>query len=224
MKKYLVLFLVLVLSICSPLLVSADENTFAIKAEEVTAKNGETISVKFTLSNNPGISLLTLGIDYDKTKLRLKEINGNTLMGGTFMPNVDEDYLLWMSSSDDTTFNGTVFTAVFEVLETAESGKTKVSVLLPYDDSNILNYNGDDIQIDIISGSVDVEDSLSPSGDINVDNIVDLQDVTSFARYLAGWDEYVNEAALDVNGDGTVNLKDLVLLSQYVAGWDVKIF
>ena len=222
MKKYLVLFLVLILAIISPLSALAEESLFAIKAEEVSANRGDTVSIKFTLSNNPGISLLTLGIDYDKTKLQLKEINGNSLMGGTFMDNVNEDYLLWMSSSADSTFNGTVFTAVFEVLKTAETGKTNVSVSLPYEDSNILNYNGDDIQISIASGCVDIKGSLL-SGDVNADNVVDLQDVTVLAQYLAGWKVTVNKSVIDIDGNGVVNLKDLVLLVQYVAGWDVEL-
>ena len=60
-------------------------------------------------------------------------------------------------------------------------------------------------------------------GDIDGTGEVDLSDVNVISKYLAGWDEDVNEAALDVNGDGVVNLKDLVLLSQYVAGWDVTL-
>ena len=58
------------------------------------------------------------------------------------------------------------------------------------------------------------------SGDIDGNGIVELSDVTEFARYLAGWDIDCNEAVLDVNGDGKVNLNDLVHLAQYVAGWE----
>ena len=58
------------------------------------------------------------------------------------------------------------------------------------------------------------------SGDIDGNGIVELSDVTEFARYLAGWDISCNEAVLDVNGDGKVNLNDLVHLAQYVAGWE----
>lgn len=221
MKKYLVLFLVLILALYSPLYVLADETNFTIKAEEVTAKKGETVSVKFSFSNNPGISLMVLGIGYDKTNLKLKEINGNSLMGGLFTPTIgaEEDYILWMSSTYDSPFNGTVFTAVFEVLKTAKSGKTEVSVLLPMEDSNILNFNGDEVNASIVSGYVDIEDSPVLSGDINADNIVDLQDVTSLSRYLAGWDIGVNNFALDVDGDLKINLNDLVHLAQFVAGW-----
>lgn len=61
------------------------------------------------------------------------------------------------------------------------------------------------------------------SGDINGDSVIDLKDVTEFARHLAGWENEVNQNALDVDGNGAVNLNDLVVLAQYVAGWDVTI-
>jgi len=58
------------------------------------------------------------------------------------------------------------------------------------------------------------------TGDLNGDFNVDLSDVISLARLLAGWDVECSETALDVNGDGGVNLLDIVHLSRYVAGWE----
>ena len=100
-------------------------------------KNGELYRVK------NGDKFLGLGeVDYNKSALALKEINGNSLMGGSFNPNVNEDFILWMGSFRDSTFNGTVFTAVFEVLETAEPGKTEVCVYrLPAFACAIIYYN-----------------------------------------------------------------------------------
>lgn len=222
MKKFLILFLVLVLGIFSPLCTAAEDAPFFIEAEKVTANVGDTVSVKFFFRNNPGISLFTLGIDYNKSALVLKEVNGNSLMGGMFTPNVNEDFVLWMSSSRDSTFNGTVFTAVFQVLETAKPGKTEVSVSLPYGTGDILNNNGDEIKAEILSGYVDIA-GLTKSGDVNNDTVINLQDVTLLSQFLAGWDVTVNDSALDTDGDTLVNLNDLVLLSQFVAGWNVEL-
>ena len=59
------------------------------------------------------------------------------------------------------------------------------------------------------------------AGNINLDEegVVDLIDVTTLARALAGWKVECNENGFDVNGDGNANLFDLVHLAQYVAGW-----
>lgn len=56
-------------------------------------------------------------------------------------------------------------------------------------------------------------------GNINNDEFVDLQDISTLAKFFAGWIVNANADALDVNGDGIQNLKDLVHLAQYVAGW-----
>ena len=61
-------------------------------------------------------------------------------------------------------------------------------------------------------------------GDIDGSKVVDLKDVTTLAKHLAGWNDITYlEKALDTNGDTLCNLKDLVLLAQKVAGWDVEL-
>ena len=56
-------------------------------------------------------------------------------------------------------------------------------------------------------------------GDADGTGEVDLEDVSTLSKYLAGWEVECNEAALDFSGDGVVNLFDLVRLAQHVAGW-----
>lgn len=220
MKKYIILFLVIIFIGCSPLSVVAQENEFIIKTENVTALQGDTVAVKFSFENNPGISLFTFCIGYDKTALTLKEINGNSLMGGSFISNIDEDFILWMSNSDDSTFNGTAFTAIFEVNNNIDINKTEVSILLPNDDSNILNYNGDDIDIQIISGYVDIGNSLI-SGDINDDKIVNSLDLISLRTILLSNDiDYSDNIICDLNEDTKIDIKDLIRLKRFLAGID----
>lgn len=61
-------------------------------------------------------------------------------------------------------------------------------------------------------------------GDINGDGEVDLKDVTTLSRHIAGWTGLtVTEELLDTNGDGQVDLKDVTLLSRFIAGWDVSL-
>lgn len=64
---------------------------------------------------------------------------------------------------------------------------------------------------------------ISIAPDLNYDGVVGLEDVSSLAKKLAGWEiENVNDIRADVDGDGKANLCDLVLAAQYVAGWDVQ--
>ena len=61
-------------------------------------------------------------------------------------------------------------------------------------------------------------------GDVNGDNSIDLKDVMTMRRVLAGWDIALDAAAADVNKDGSFDLKDVVRLRQYLAGgWDITL-
>lgn len=222
MKKYIILFLVIILIGCSPLSVVAQENEFIIKTENVTALQGDTIAVKFSFENNPGISLFTFELNYDKTKLSLKEINGNSLMGGSFIDNVNEDFILWMSSGEDTIFNGTAFTAVFEIFKNTSIGQTEVSVSLPYGESNILNYNGDDIEIQVVSGYVNIKNSVL-YGDANNDGEINSLDLAKLRAVLLFGYDYIDNVACDTNGDGLINILDFLRLERYIAGDEVSL-
>lgn len=81
---------------------------------------------------------------------------------------------------------------------------------------------GNQSTVTTIGIKVDANASDFLPGDINGDGEVDLKDVTTLSRYIAGWNGLtVVEAALDTNGDGEIDLKDVTLLSRYIAGWNV---
>ena len=60
-------------------------------------------------------------------------------------------------------------------------------------------------------------------GDINGDGEVDNKDVVALFRYVSGYDDSVNEIALDTNGDGEADNKDVVFLFRYFSGHDIKL-
>ena len=60
--------------------------------------------------------------------------------------------------------------------------------------------------------------------DTNNDGSVNLKDLITIARYVAGWentDAYL--PALDIDGDNDIDLDDVNTLAQYLAGWNVEI-
>ena len=59
-------------------------------------------------------------------------------------------------------------------------------------------------------------------GDVNGDEIINLNDVSKLLQYVAKWEvEGFNAEAADVTADGTVNLTDAARMLQYIAKWDV---
>jgi len=62
------------------------------------------------------------------------------------------------------------------------------------------------------------------AGDTNNDTNVNLKDLITLSRYVAGWqntDAYV--PALDINGDNVIDLDDVNVLARYLAGWNETI-
>lgn len=57
-----------------------------------------------------------------------------------------------------------------------------------------------------------------PWGDVNGDNEVNMKDVLSLRKSLAGIETLSNNAAGDLNSDGVVNMKDVLMLRKFMAG------
>ena len=73
----------------------------------------------------------------------------------------------------------------------------------------------------------DIIATVTIPGDSYIDGKINLSDVTSILKNIAGWEqsccEFVKESA-DLNRDGKVNLSDAATLLKYIAKWDVQIF
>lgn len=93
-----------------------------------------------------------------------------------------------------------------EYLESLEKDKNNNGIL------DILEEDEDD----------EVHAAAMPTGflgDLNGDENVDNKDVVVMYRYLAGWEQDINDDILDFNGDGYINTQDASHLMKYVSGW-----
>ena len=59
---------------------------------------------------------------------------------------------------------------------------------------------------------------IVPRGDANTDFVVDMEDVTSMQRYIAGLSEYTHPLTSDMNSDGKINMYDVTMLQRKIAG------
>ena len=55
-------------------------------------------------------------------------------------------------------------------------------------------------------------------GDANNDGDINMKDVLTLRKYIAGIEVEINEAAADANADGDINMKDVLLLRKFIAG------
>ena len=76
-----------------------------------------------------------------------------------------------------------------------------------------------DVNIGMKAIEKDDEEEPVKLGDVNKDGAIDLKDVTSIRRYLAGgYGVTVDVNIADVTKDGKVDLKDVTHIRRYLAG------
>jgi len=196
--------------------------------QSVKGNPGQTVDVTVSIDNNPGIIAAKLNINYDSNKINLVGINNGEIFGaGTFFPGNNLNLLpysiLWedgLAPANNTT-DGTLVTLTFEIDENAEVGA--VPVTITYDQSSTFDFDLNDAEFDIVSGSVEITNNVP--GDANKDGSIDLKDIVLIRRWIAGgFNAVICEANSDVNGDSVVDLKDVAILRRYLSGgWDVEL-
>ena len=200
----------------------------------VAATPGSTVSIPFTISNNPGIAGFNLVINYNKDVLIPKSIvRGSVLTNGSFYSNLQQgvdgdknqyDHVtaLWANPTADMTGNGDLFTVTFTVADDAPSGLTPVTAT--YSSGDITNSAEEIVGFNITPGGAALATGVA--GDVNSDGKPDTRDLIRLGRHLAGISEDtspIDLEAADVNGDGEVDILDSIRLCQYLAGWEVTL-
>ena len=196
------------------------ENTYIDVSEEINpvckavvsgmeGKPEESVTASVLLKNNPGIDELEFKVDYDKTKLEFIGVEDSQITSWT----VDGDIVKWAGNAD-TEVTGEVLKLKFNILETAEAGKTPIEL------TNITasNAEGTDVEFTAITGGITIK-SYTP-GDVDEDGSVTSYDASLILQYVVGnieADDIVIDAA-DVDGDSIVTSYDASLILQYVVG------
>lgn len=221
---------------------SADEDItlYAIWYDETSAANIELktklagknkIKLEVLLTSNPGISYLSLRLDFDRTKVKLIDVaqdeDGEPLgvLSGISVnfntQNIPQDTsyvnINWYNSSNRKS-SGAILTLTFEILcDLGDTADFSVNLV-----KDTLNASGKKIPTGVHSITYMVSNNYTP-GDLNSDGSINSIDAVLLAQFIAGWDVELDEMAADCNGDGSINSIDAVLLAQYIAGWDVTL-
>ena len=178
------------------------------------ARAGSNVTVDISLKDNPGVSAITLAIDYDTDKLELVSSEDGGLTGWFVAKKA-----VWTSSGADSSYNGVILSLTFKVKEGVEDGTIPVTV--SYSSGDIGNNDEESLFPSVVAGGVTVFSVLP--GDINGDGNVNSLDLIRLKKYIAD-DTTALVGSGDVNGDGNVNSLDLIRLKKYIAGSDVELF
>lgn len=223
-KKILsiILSLAMIIAFFSPVKIQAAESAATLTVEDVTAVSGDTVEVKASIANNPGIMGAVIKVEYDDG-LELIDSKSGDVFSGMSMTKpgkyTSSCKFVWdaMDMSSDSIKDGEALILTFKVSDTAEVG-TELNIKLSYTDGDVIDSNLNPVNLKIKNGKVIVVDDITP-GDVNGDTKVDITDVILERRYIAtGYDVSINPDAADVNADGKINATDVILLRRFIAG------
>lgn len=187
-------------------------NAGCISVSDASARAGEEVTVSVSLSENPGIMVMVLGIDYDRSKLTLVGHEDAGFTGWTVANNA-----VWLGDSNST-YNGVILKLRFKVLEGVEDGDIQINML--YSIGDIANYDEEVICPDVKAGTITVGSVLP--GDFTGDGVVNALDLLRLKKFLAG-DNAELACSGDVTGDGVVNALDLLRVKKFLAGDNVEL-
>jgi hypothetical protein len=155
----LLLALLLLLGCAAPAL-AADGLT--VSAGKAGGLPGTSVSLDITVSSNPGISGMSLKIDYDHDALTLTGMEN--LAGGSFSPNLSKGILSWLLGRN-TSAEGSYFTLTFAVSASAAPGTYPITLSLTEGEKkNIVNENAEPVPASFAAGSVTVMSAGAAEG------------------------------------------------------------
>ena len=148
----------------NPTVSTKDENTIrgTLTVNSETAAPGDTVDVRVSVKDNPGILGMTLKVDYVTVGLTLKNAESGDALKDVLTLTKPGSYqnnckFLWdgMEIRDDQIKDGDMLILTFKVDENAEPGE--YPILLSYSQDDIVDSNLKFIDLDIVDGGVTVE-------------------------------------------------------------------
>ena len=204
-----------------------DPNVSAlISVGKAYGKAGQTVQVPISISDNPGITCMTLDVSYDSSALTLTGVTDGGILGeGTAIMHSDNlvsPYrLCWANDTARSNFadDGDIATLTFVIAQDAQLGSYGITV--SYDEDEIYSTSGENVKFNVHNSSVEVIDFIY--GDVDRNGKVNSRDRTALAQYLAHWvgfdDTSIDLRAADVDLNGKVNSKDRTTLAKHIAKW-----
>ncbi len=154
MKKTVSVLLAVLVCLCISLCaLAAGEPTFEVSS--ATAEAGETVDLKITIKNNPGIASAKLSVSFD-SELKLENVTFGNIGGQSSASEklVSPVILNWFSPTTELKKDAEYATLSFTVLKEAKSGAHKVSI--SYDPEDVYNANEKNVSFKTVNGTVTV--------------------------------------------------------------------
>ena len=179
--------------------------------DKIEAEAGSVVRVSINIQNNPGILGAILTLNYDPALTLLRAEAGGAWSTLNLTPPrtlTNSCNFVWDGLNNDYS-NGSILILTFQLPDDADVG-TVYDISASYTYGNIINEDMENVTLGIENGSIEV---FKIMGDANDDGIVDVADVITLRRYLAGgYGITIDASAADMNGDGIITIVDVTLL------------
>lgn len=217
----ILLSMALIIACSAVTIYASDEPSFDLSI--ASGEIGETVEVELNIVNNPGITALSVDIDYSEQDVELLNVEDGGLFDSSIsLGRLDASplKLSWYDAdSQNRMESGTLATLRFRIRENAVSSRVSVS----YDPDNVFDNSLQNQIFETKNGRILVNGAKI--GDVNRDGEITIGDVTEIQRHIAECQLLDDEQMIlaDTNDDGIVDINDATLLQQYIAKFDVVI-
>lgn len=161
-KKIVILLLSLLFVLDSIMIVYAD-NSIIVSSEVISVKQGESIVVPVTISNNKGLMGFRITVKYPENQLKLTDITSGAVTNEGLFNTTISDFnsvkgtfdVLW-SHSEEIKSDGTLFILKFKTSEIASDGEYNIS--LSYSQEDTFDEKFNDVKLQCLPVKVYVGD------------------------------------------------------------------
>ncbi len=126
MKKCICIILAIVMLVAAGITaLAANKPLFTVETVKTGVEENDTVTIGVDLSNNSGLAQITLGIKYDKSKLKLIGYENSALTGWVVGVGTANESAVWFAN-DNQKINGEILKLKFQVVNGAPAGKAEV--------------------------------------------------------------------------------------------------
>ena len=210
-----------------PLEVKSVNPTAAYTLAEVTAKAGETVEVAVTLEH----AIVKQATSFNLIPTATAGVELTAAKAGKDLPEgwkvILADGVVTVYTTDAAAIPaGEIVVLTYQVGEETADGDYTVTLTDAFTEDGNAFIAADDsvLRVDgtVAAGKITVKSVLY--GDVNGNGVVDMSDLITLRRHLAGWEGYelenLNQEAMDVFADGDINMNDAIALARHLAEWD----
>ena len=165
MKKRIlsaIMTLAILASVISTTVFAGADPTITVSSPTITVGTSS-VDVTISLSNNPGLVSMLIGVGYDSDVLTLTKVTDAGVLGNQSHSNdlsLNPYLLYWNNGTATTNFtpNGTVVTLTFDVAASATPNDYPITVTYDKDNDAIFNVDFEPVDFAIENGKVTVQD------------------------------------------------------------------